>query len=173
MDKKIPDGLVVHGYVRTDNALKQIEKAKAEIRRDLKTGKLGKLRKTIDRAYVIRRAGLNQYFLKGSRHSTPPDPSPDKKENVSTKQDVQNFVEEINLALLEREPDLQAVIDGLRDTIREWEGKYERVSNTIHKWAGELRKKRKEVRDLERQLQHIAKNPTVRVLPVASSRPKR
>lgn len=157
---KIPNALIAHGYGRSDEALAKIEKAKTEIRRDLKSGKLGRLRERIDRAYVIQRAGLNKDFLKGDRHKS------------TTKTDVQSFVDDINDLLRQSHPDPQSTIDELQAQVTEWAKKYERVSHTIHKWAGEVRKSRKEVRDLKNQLQLLADNAEIRVLPVISPRTK-
>lgn len=158
---EIPDGLIAHGYRRSDDALQKLEKAKADIHRDLKSGKLRRIRKSIDRAYVVRRAGLNKDFLKGARH------------RGTTKKEVQDFVDEVNDHLLQSQPDPQNAMDDLQAQIAEWMTKYQRVSNAIHKWAGELRKSRKEVRDLKNQLQLLAANAEIRVLPMNTQRPKR
>ncbi|WP_242216756.1 hypothetical protein [Shinella zoogloeoides] len=143
MPKNIPEQLQLSAQSRTAASLNRLHKAQQAIKVDLKTGKLARTRKSIDRAYVLRRAGLNPDFLKGPKHA------------VATREAVQSFVDSVNRHLTKRDDDPHLKIAMLREELAEWQAKYQRIADQINDWAIRLRSLQRKNRELKIQLDQI------------------
>ena len=153
MPKELPDNLRLNAQGRSNEVVDDFERAKATIRRDLASGRLRKKFDKITQAYVIETAGRNPDVLKGDKHRD------------TTRADINAFVDEINEELLRQAPpDLQAIIDDLREQLAEADVRYARISDTINYWARQLIDANRTIRHMKIQFENAIANSASNVL---------